>query len=151
MSKTDNVTITKEKLNLFVIAGKQFVSSTEESVLKIAIEELLPLATKQLQKVERSTEMLRAKFAKKTASKHIERDKWGNYQFTEKDIEDLNNAVDELNSQTVTLPYNIVDQHDVPEDLPYDFRMAFEGIVIPKITRKFDNLREEEVEEKDDN
>jgi len=150
-SQPDKITISNEQLNLFVIAGKQYTSSSGETVLRIAIEELLPIATKKLQKLERAIEMQRVKFAKKTGSKHIDRDRYGNYQFTEKDIEDLNKVVDDLNAETVELPYNIVDAKDVPDDLSYDFRKAFEGVVIPKITRKFDNLpQEEEVEDKHD-
>lgn len=148
----DKITITFEQLNLFVLCGKQYASSAEESILKIAVEELLPVALGKLKKYEQSLEKIRARYAKKTASKHIERDKYNNYQFTEKDLEDLTEAVNKTSLETTDLPYNIIDGEYPTDGLTWDMRMAFEGIVIPKIKRKFDDFRdmEEETPQADD-
>ena len=139
--KTDKVTITKEQLDLFVRAGKAYCSTLGESIIKANIEEILDVAIKKLKKVERQAEMYRLKYAKKTSSKHIDRDKHGNYQFTEEDMNSLQNDLDAMNEELVTLPCLIVEKKDIPDDLSYDLRNAFAGIVLPKksITIEFED------------
>lgn len=142
--------ITKEKLNLFVACGKHYVSNANESELSKAVEAVLEPAIKKLKKVERQQEIARLSLAKKTSSKHIERDKYGNNLFTEADNIKLLEKIDEINAEEVDLPIDIVEDYP-SEGITYDIRQAFEGIVIPKIARKFDNLpddpKEDEAEE----
>lgn len=132
-------TITKEKLNNFVICGKHYATNNAESVLKATVEALLEPAIKRLKKVEREKELQRLKLCKKTSSKHVERDRNNNLIFTEADTISIMEKFDEIDQQTIEFPQDIV--KEFPEDgLSYDIRSAFEGIVIPKIARKFDSL-----------
>jgi hypothetical protein len=135
--------ITKEHLNRFVAVGKHYASTAEDSELKAAVMDVLEPAIKRLKKSERQRELMRLKLCKKTSTKHIERDKFGNLIFTEADNIKLLEEFDAIDAETVELPCEIVE--DFPEEgLTYDTRMAFEGIVIPKVQRKFDNEEEEQ-------
>lgn len=131
----ETTTITKEQLNLFVVVGKHYVTNSKPSVLKSAIQELLPSALKKLKKVERQKELVRLHLCKKTASKHIDLDRDGRYQFTEEDNVQLLEKFDEIDEETVEMRTIIVD--DFPEEgLTYDTRRGLEGIVIPLMTDK---------------
>jgi hypothetical protein len=128
---TDKTTITKEKLNLFVVCGKHYITNAEnKSELWHAINSLLPVAVKKLQKVEREKELFRLSICKKSSSKHIEMDKHGRYQFTEEDNKKLLEKFDEIELETVTIPCHVIEEFP-EEGLSYDMRKGFEGIVIP--------------------
>lgn len=127
----DTTTITKEQLNLFVVCGKHYVTNAKASVLKSAISELLPTALKKLKKVERQKELARLNLCKKTASRHIDLDKEGRYQYTEEDHARLLERFDEIDEETVEMPTIIVTDYP-DEGLTYDLRRGFEGIVLPK-------------------
>lgn len=127
----DKVSITKEKLNLFVVCGKHYTSATEEkSELWDAIYSLVPLALKKLKKVERQKELVRISLCKKTSSKHLDMDKNNRYQFTEEDNLKLLEKFDDIDAELVEFPCQIV--KEFPEEgLTFDMRKGFEGIVIP--------------------
>lgn len=131
----ETVTITKEKLNLFVICGKHYVNhnKTKKSILWIHVNELLPLAIKKLKKVEREKELIRMKYCKKTSTKHIELNKHNGYQFTEEDNKKVLDEFDRIEQETVEMACLIVPKGEYPEgDLSFDIRDAFTGIVIPE-------------------
>lgn len=127
----ENVTITKEQLNLFVVCGKHYATNAKPSVLKSTVSELLPIALKKLKKVERQKELTRLNLCKKTASKHIDLDKDGRYQFTEEDNIKLLERFDDIDEETVEMPCIIVSEYP-EEGLTFDIVRGFEGIVIPK-------------------
>lgn len=137
--------ITKEKLNLFVLAGKTYITRAEEkSALWHALNSILPKAVKKLEKVERQKELVRLSLCKKTSTKHIDFDKEGRYQFTEDDNKSLLEKFDAIDQELVSIPTLIVS--DYPESgLTYDTRYAFEGIVIPVAERT--ELDDDEPEE----
>lgn len=148
--KTDKVSITNEQLNLFVVCGKHYVNDAPDSVLKTAVEYVLEPAVKRLKKYERGAELLRLKYCKKTATKHIDYDKNKQLQYTEDDYKNLLNALDDLSEIEIELPACIVSMNEVPEEgLTYDIRRAFEGIVIPKRENKFEEEEEEHTTQED--
>lgn len=124
--------ISKEQLNHFVLAGKHYLNDREESELTKAIEMILPTAIKKLKKVERQRDAFRIAKAKKTGSKHLEKDKNGQYQFTEEDTKLVWEKMDEIDQEMIKVPCHIVEEYPT-EDISYDIKMAFQGVVIPKI------------------
>ena len=137
--------ITKEQLNLFVVCGKHFIMNvdSDNNPLVSAIEDILPEAIEKLKKVERQKNLYRISLAKKTASKHLELDKHGNHMYTEEDTKKIWAKLDEIEKEEVTISTHVIEEHP-SEGMTYDIKMAFSGIVIPKINiPKF----EEEVEE----
>jgi len=140
--------ITKAQLNLFVLAGKQYVNAFQKkkSKLWIAIDTILPKATKLLERVEKERELARVNQCKKTATKHIEYDKNGRYQFTEETYKALQEKLDAIEESEVTIPKIIVAKGEYPElGLSYDFRQAFQGIVIPEPDYKLDDPELDEI------
>jgi len=138
----ETVKITKAQLNLFVVAGKHYVNANQKkkSKLWIAIDSILPKATKLLEKVEKERELARVNLCKKSASKHIEYDKNGRYQFTEEAFKSLQEKLDVIDAAEVTIPQMIIPKGEYPElELSYDFRQAFQGIVIPEPDYKLDD------------
>lgn len=145
----DKTTITKDQLNLFVWAGKQYLVNREESELTKAIESILPQAIKKLQKVERQRDLFKISLAKKTNSKHIDLDKNGRYQHTEDDTKKIWDKMDEIDAETVTLNCHVVPDKDYPkEDITFDMKRAFQSIVIPAMPVY--DVSEEEDEKTDD-
>lgn len=128
------MTITKEKLNLFVVCAKGYLNANTEkkSVLTAYLDEILPSMIKKLKKVEREKELVRLKYAKKTASKHIEQDKNGRYQFTEEDNINVLEEFDRIDEETIEIEPMLVPEEDCPQDLTFDVSDAFRGIVIPE-------------------
>jgi len=134
--------ITKSQLNLFVVAGKHYVNANQKkkSKLWVANDTILPKATKLLEKVEKQRELARVNLCKKTASKHIEYDKNGRYQFTAEDFKTLQEKLETIDDEMVTIPTMIIPKGEYPElGLSYDFRQAFQGIVIPEPDYKLDD------------
>lgn len=131
-------TITKEQLNLFVVCGKHFVTAQmdtkDTNPLWGAVNSILPVALKKLQKVERQKELTRISLCKKTASKHIDTDKNGRYQYTEEDNKILLEKFDTIDQETVIIPTEIIEEYPT-DGLTYDIMSAFEGIVIPATKR----------------
>ncbi len=149
--KTDTISISNEKLNTFVLCAKHYLMDAPDSELKTAAEDVLEPAIKKLKKFERGLELLRLKYCKKTATKHIDRDRNKEYQYTEDDYKNLLGAIDDLSELMVKIPTSIVDLDGVPQDgLSSDILRAFEGIIIPKKTRKFENFKDEEEEEEEE-
>ena len=149
---TDKTKITKEQLNLFIVCGKHFIMNvdSENNPLVPAIEAILPEATEKLKKVERQKNLFRISLAKKTASKHLEVDKHGNHMYTEEDTKKIWDKMDEIDKEEVNLTCNVIKDHP-SEGLSYDIKMAFSGIVIPKINiPKFEEDEEEKEVENDD-
>ncbi len=138
---TETTQIPKEKLNLFVLTGKHYLNSTKKkSKLWVAVDTILPKATKLLTRVEKERELARVNLCKKTASKHIEYDKNSRYQFTAEDYKTLQDKLDAIDEAEVTIPIMIVPKGEYPElGLSYDIRHAFEGIVIPESDYKLDD------------
>jgi len=138
----ETVKITKSQLNLFVVAGKHYVNANQKkkSKLWIAIDTILPKATKLLEKVEKERELARVNLCKKSASKHIEYDKNGRYQFTDETFKTLQEKLDAIDVAEVTIPQIIIPKGEYPElGLSYDFRQAFQGIVIPEPDYRLDD------------
>jgi hypothetical protein len=131
---TETTQIPKEKLNLFVLTGKHYLNSTKKkSRLWIAVDTILPKATKLLAKVEKEKELIRVNLCKKTASKHIDYDKNRQYQFTAEDHKTIQEKFDTIDESMVTIPCMIIPKGEYPElGLSYDIRQAFQGIVIPE-------------------
>ena len=129
---TDKTTITKEQLNTFIVAGKYYLNDREESELTKAIESILPEAINKLKKVERQRDMFRISLAKKTASKHIELDKNGRHQYTEDDTKKIWDKMDEIDKEEIQIHACIVTEYPT-EDISYDMKRAFSGIVIPEL------------------
>ncbi len=130
----ETITITKEKLNKFVACGKHYitVNVANKSLLWVNVDTLLEIAIKKLKKVEREKELARLSLCKKTATKHIDMSKNGNYQFTEEDHKKLLEAVDTIDQSTVDMPCMVIPKGEYPEKgLTYDIRDSFKGIVIP--------------------
>ena len=135
--------ITKEKLDRFVLCAKHYVNNNKrhmidgnknrtENVLWIAIDSILPKMVTKLKKVEKEKEFLRLNLCKKTATKHVDLDKNGRYQYTEEDNVTLINKVEQIEKQIIKVPSMLIAEDSVPEEgLTYDMRKAFEGIVIP--------------------
>lgn len=156
----ETVKITKERLNLFVVCGKHYVSAnnSKKSLLWINLDSLLELAIKKLKKVERQKELVNMKFCKKTASRLIEYDKQGRYQFTEEDRIKILSENDLIDQEEIDIPCMIVPKGDYPEkSLTYDVRNAFKGIVIPadeyagiEDLKKFLEEENERVEEEEE-
>lgn len=139
---TETTQINKEKLNLFVLTGKHYLNSNtkKKSRLWMAVDTILPKATKLLTKVEKERELARVSLCKKTASKHIEYDKNGRYQFTAEDFKILQEKLDAIDEALVTIPTMIIPKGEYPElGLTYDIRQAFQGIVIPEPDYKLDD------------
>lgn len=132
------MTITKDQLNLFVVCAKGYLNANigKKSVLTGHLEEILPSMIKKLKRVEREKELVRLKYAKKTASKHIDQDKEGRYQFTEEDNIKVLEEFDRIGEETVEIEPLIVSVEDCPEDLTFDVRNAFRGIVIPPLDER---------------
>lgn len=134
--------ITKSQLNLFVVAGKAYLNMNQKkkSRLWIAIDALLPKATKLLKRVENERELVRVNLCKKTGTKHIEYDKDGRYQFTEEAFKMLQEKLETIDEQLVAVPSMIIPKGEYPElGLSYDMRQAFENIVIPAPDYKLDD------------
>lgn len=146
--------ITKEELNLFAVCAKHYLNNYDgdrkANPLVRSIESILPGMMKQLKKVERQKELSRVSLCKKTASKHIEYDKSGRYQFTEEDFKKLEVQLDKIDQEKIKVLEVVIEEFP-EEGLSYDIRQAFEGIVIPK-TEKLEIVEEleEELEEKDE-
>jgi len=138
---TDTKQITKAKLNLFVVAGKHYINTNKKkSKLWIAADAILPKATKLLTKVENERELARVNLCKKTATKHIEYDKNGRYQFTEEAFKSLQEKLEAIDEALVSIPTMIVPNGEFPElGLSYDVRQGFYGIVIPEPEYKLDD------------
>lgn len=129
----DTIQITKEKLNLFVVVAKHYVNTmqSKKSALWVACNALLELGLKKLKKIEREKDLVRMKFCKKTASKHIEFDKKGNYQFTEEDNIKVLTEFDRIDAELVEFPTMIVPKGEYPQlGLSWDIRNGFNGIVL---------------------
>lgn len=140
--------ITKEKLNLFVVCGKHYINNTKKNDLWGAIDFVLPQMVSLLKKVEKKKEFVRLKLCKKTATKHVELDRNGRYQYTEDDNIKLIDLLEEIDNELVDVPVMIVNEY--PEDgLTYDLRKAFEGIVIPGSQEIVTFQVEEELEEQE--
>jgi len=134
--------ITKSQLNLFVVAGKHYLNANQskKSKLWVAIDSILPKATKLLERVEKERELARVNLCKKSASKHIEYDKSSRYQFTAEDFKTLQEKLEIIDAAEVTIPQIIIPKGEYPElGLSYDFRQAFQGIVIPEPDYKLDD------------
>lgn len=144
MNKTE---ITKEQLNLFVWAGKQYLINREESELTKSIESILPEAIKKLQKVDRARDLFKVSLAKKTNSKHIDLDKNGRYQHTEDDTKKIWAKMDEIDEEIVTISAHVVSDYP-KEDITFDMKRAFQSIVIPAMPVV--EVEEEETEEKEE-
>lgn len=124
--------ISKEKLNKFVVCAKHYVSANlaSKSILWINCDTLLEIAIKKLKKVDREKELVRMKYCKKTATKHIDMTKDGKFQFTEEDNKKVLDEFDRIDGEEIEMPCMIVSEF--PEKgLTYDIRDAFKGIVIP--------------------
>jgi len=140
--------ITKERLNLFVICGKHYINNTPKNNLWGAVDTILPNMVSLLKKVEKKKEFIRLNLCKKTATKHVELDKNGRYQYTEDDNRRLIERLEEVDNELVDVPVIIVE--DYPSDgMTYDIRKAFEGIVIPGSQEIVVMETEEELEEQD--
>ena len=138
---TETTQIPKEKLNLFVLTGKHYLNGTKKkSKLWLAVDAILPKATKMLKKVEKERELVRVNLCKKTASKHIDYDKEGRYQFTAEEFKTLQEKLDAIDEAMVAIPTIIIPKGEYPElGLSYDIRQAFQGIVIPEPDYKLDD------------
>lgn len=134
--------ITKEQLNLFVLAGKAYLHDREPSQLTMAIESLLPEAIKKLKKVERDRDMFRISLAKKTASKHLELDKNGRHQYTEEDTKKIWARMDEIDAEKITMHSCVVVDYPT-EDITYDTKRGFQSIVIPAMNIEFTEEEQE--------
>jgi hypothetical protein len=146
----EKTTITKEQLNIFVLAGKHYLIDREKSELTEAIEAILPEAFKKLKKVERERDLYKLSLAKKTNSKHIDLDKNGRYQHTEEDTKKIWEKMDEIDREEVKLSSHVIDKYPT-EDITYDMKQAFQSIVIPAIIVTETEEEEEEEEEETDN
>lgn len=134
--------VTKEQLNLFAVVGKHYLNANnkKKSVLWVAVNELLPIAIKKLKKIEREKDLIRMKYCKKTATKHIEMDKRGSYMFTEDDNKKVLEEFDRINDEMIEMPTLIVPKGEYPEsDLSFDIREGFKGIVIPEVEYELAN------------
>jgi hypothetical protein len=140
--------ITKEKLNLFVICGKHYLNNTPKNNLWGAIDTILPHMVALLKKVEKKKEFIRLSLCKKTATKHVELDKNGRYQYTEDDNKKLIERLEEVDNELVDVPVIIAEEYPA-EGMTYDMRKAFEGIVIPGSQEIVVMEIEEELEEQD--
>lgn len=139
---TELAEITKSQLNLFVVCAKHYLNnnSKKKSRLWIALDAILPKAVKLLKKVEGEKELVRVNLCKKSASKHIEYDKDGRYQFTEEAYKTLQEKLEAIEDATVKIPKMIIPKGEYPElGLTYDVRQAFQGIVIPEPDYKLDD------------
>lgn len=124
--------VTKERVNLFVICGKHYLNNTQKNKLWGAVDNILPSMVSILKKAEKKKEFVRLSLCKKTATKHVELDKAGRYQYTEEDNKKLINELEAIDNELVDVPVIIVPEGDYPEEgMTYDMRKAFEGIVIP--------------------
>ena len=142
------VKITKDKLNLFVICGKHYLNNNKKNMLWGALDTILPQMVNKLKRVEKQKEFVRLQLCKKTASKHVELDKNGRYQYTEDDNKKLINELEAIDNELVDVPAIIIPETDVPEEgITYDMRKAFEGIVIPGSQEIVLEEVEEELEE----
>jgi len=111
---TETTQIPKEKLNLFVVTGKHYLNSTKKkSKLWVAVDAILPKAIKLLTKVEKERELARVNLCKKTASKHIEYDKNGRYQFTAEDYKTLQEKLDAIDGQSNQLKLQGKSEKDI--------------------------------------
>ncbi len=146
----EKTTITKEQLNLFVWAGKQYLINREGSELTKAIEAILPEGIKKLQKTERARDLFKISLAKKTNSKHIDLDKNGRYQHTEDDTKKIWEKMDEIDAETIQLSCHVIKDYPT-EDITFDMKRAFQSIVIPAMpVTEFEEEHEEEHEEESD-
>jgi len=138
---TETTQISKEKLNLFVLTGKHYLNGTKKkSKLWVAVDAILPKATKLLTKVEKERELTRVNLCKKTASKHIDYDKEGRYQFTAEEFKTLQEKLEVIDEAMVAIPTMIIPKGEYPElGLSYDIRQAFQCIVIPEPDYKLDD------------
>lgn len=129
----ETTNVSKEQINLFVVCGKHYVNANREtpSVLSATVEELLDSYLKKLKKIDREKELVRMKLCKKTATKHIDQDKSGRYQFTEDDQIKLYDEFDRIDEEMVEMPCQIVPKDQIPmEGITYDVARAFKGIVM---------------------
>ncbi len=124
--------ITKEQLNLFVLCGKHYITDQmdKKSELWEAVNSILPIALKKLQKVDRQKELARINLCKKTSTKHLDMDKNGRYQFTEDDNIKLYERFDDIDNEMVDIPTQVIEKYPT-EGLTFDTMRGFEGIVIP--------------------
>jgi len=128
----ETIKITKEKLNLFVICGKHYLNNNKKDMLWGAIDTILPQMVSKLKRVEKQKEFIRLKLCKKTASKYVELDKNGRYQYTEDDNKKLIEELEAIDNELVDVLAIVIPEDQVPEEgVTYDMRKAFEGIVIP--------------------
>jgi primosomal protein N' len=146
----DKTTITKEQLNLFVFASKQYLSNTEESDLSKAIEAILPSAIEKLKKVDRKRDLFKISLAKKTNSKHIDLDKNGRYQHTEEDTKKIWAKMDEIDKEEVMISCHVIEKYPT-DGITFDMKRAFQSVVIPAMpVVEIEQEEEEEEEEQND-
>ena len=149
----NTVTITKEKLNKFVVCGKHYVTANmaNKSLLWIHVDTLLETAIKKLKKIEREKDYVRMKYCKKTATKHIDLSKFDKYQFTEEDNTTVLKEFDRIDAEEIDFPCMIVPKGQYPEKgLTYDIRDSFKGIVIAENEYVIDETLEKRLKEEND-
>lgn len=135
----DTLTITNERLNIFVIAGKAYLNATAKSKLWFAVDKITKVAVKKLKKVEKLREEKRREFAMKKDKGVYDLTENGGWQFDESGHKKLIEALEEIAKQDCELPIHIIPEGQYDEkDLTYDLRDNFEGIVIPAID--YDNF-----------
>lgn len=130
----ETIKITNERLNIFVVAGKQYCNTTPRSKLWFAVDKITKIAEKLLKKVEKQREEKRREFAVKKEKGIYDLTATGGWQFDEAGHKSLVAAMEEIDSKEVELKVHIVADGDFDESvLFFDMRENFEGIVIPQI------------------
>ncbi len=131
---TTTIKISKEELNSFVSFGKAYVNTFVRSKLWFAIDKILRVTIKKLKKVEKEREEKRAEFAVKKDKGVYDLTPNGRWQFDEEGLKKLNAALEALEIEEIEIPTHVIPDGEYEEsNLTFDFRDAFEGIVIPAI------------------
>jgi len=133
---TDKTTITNERLNLFVVVGKHFLSNPKKfpkSDLWYAVDKLVKKGLKKLKKVEEEKQKKRREVAVKLDKGIYDLTADGNFKWTDENYEKHVAACAEIDEkEVVDFEPHIVNVYDDSE-FSFDIRNAFEGIVIPEI------------------
>lgn len=146
--------ISKEKLNIFVMAAKAFMDQTnnKKSKLWYAADKICKVAENKLKKVEMERDEKRREFALCDDKGVFDLNPQGGYKFDKEGLKKLKKALSDIDEETVDLPVHIIEQFDDTK-FNFDMRNSFEGIIIPEIdyeTFDIDSFKEEP-EKVDDN
>ncbi len=133
------LTITNERLNLFVFCAKQYLNTTPRSKLWFAVDKILKIAIKKLKKVEERKNEKRRDHALKLDKGVFDTKDDGSFKYDVKGHKDLVADLLLIDEDTVEVPVHIIPDGEFDEKLlSFDIRNAFEGIVIPVIDYDFD-------------